>query len=119
MGAKANRWPASAETRAHFYPRTLGEPKLSDIQVMEIPTLGGLAREALPALTPSSALDCERWTTLVEDSNLDDAESLVPCSTLRAQPSPRRILGKGLCARAQVRSSAAGKRPTSCSSRLE
>jgi hypothetical protein len=116
MGAKANRWPASAETRTQRYPSALGEPKLSDIQAMEIPTLGGLAPEAPPALAPSWALECERWTALVEDSNLDDAESLVPCSTLRA--APRRIVGKGRCARAQVRSCAAGEGSTCCSSRL-
>lgn len=116
MGVKANRWPASAETRTQCYPRALGELKLSDIQVMEIPTLGGLAQGAL---TPSSALECERWTALFEDSNLDDAETLIPCGALRARHSPRRVVRKRSCARGLVRISAVGRSSRCCSSRLE
>jgi hypothetical protein len=67
--------------------QTVAELPLSDIQVMRTATAGGFAREALLAFAPSPALECAGWTAPSEDSNGDVAESLVPCSTLRARPS--------------------------------
>jgi hypothetical protein len=114
MGAKA-----TTSTQEHdVNEQTVGELTLSDIQVMRTAVVGGFAREALLALPPSPE-ECDGWTPLSEDSNEDVAESLVPCSTLRARPSPRRIVAKRRCAPQKARSCTAGQRFTCCLSRMQ
>jgi hypothetical protein len=115
MGAKAT----TSIQEHNVSEETMGELTLSDIHVMRTATVGGFAREALLALPPSSEPKCDGWTPLSEDSNEDVAESLVPCSTLRAGPSPRRIVAKRRCAPEKVRSCTAGQRFTCCLSRMQ
>lgn len=120
MGAKATTRPGvRAPRHDHDSEQTAGELKLSDIQVMRTATVGGFVREALLALAPSPALECDVWTAPSEDSNADVAESLVLCSTLRARPSLRRLVAKRPCAPEKVQSCTAGQHFTCCLSRLE
>jgi hypothetical protein len=113
MGASATKRTDGERAQHNVTEQALGELQVSDIQVMNTARVGELTREALLAVTASPALECDS-----EDSNTDVAESLIPCSTLRAGPSRGRIVVKGRCAHERGRRCAAGKHFTCRSSRL-
>jgi hypothetical protein len=94
MAARATKRADGQRAQHNVTERALGELKVSDIQVMNTARAGELTWEALLAPAASPALECDS-----EESNTAIAESLIPCSTLRA----------GLC-RTRVRACTDDKR---------
>ena len=80
MAARATKRADGQPAQHNVTEQALGELEVSDIQVMNTAREGEWTREALLALAASPVLECDR-----EESNIDIAESLIPCSTLRAR----------------------------------